>query len=303
MPETRDSANGIERIYVLGPAGTFSEQAAEVFRQWLTTQAAPSPKLIHTRSIEEATDFAASDQQAVAIVPIENSESGTVVVTQEELRAACLVIEWELSIPVRYTVLSKRPFAQVTRVLCHPVAHGQCTRFLRTQLAHAEVVYASSNAQAGEELAKAEVHPKMAAIVPSHYATPALESWNKTVDIQNSSTNTTRFVIARARTGARGFDFSRSKTSLVVIPKDNRPGLLAAVLSALGRRGLNLTRIESRPSRERPWTYVFYLDVENSAAIIEALPEMSRIGDEVVVLGTYDELPLATFASAGPTSA
>src|SRR5690606_37895972 len=117
----------------------------------------------------------------------------------------------------------------------------------------------------------------------------------QTKDIQNSSTNTTRFVIARSRQGTHDFDFSRKKTSLVVVPKHNRPGLLAAVLSALAQRSLNLTRIESRPSRERPWTYVFYLDIENNPAIADALPEMTSIGDELVVLGTYDELPPPPF--------
>lgn len=280
-----------ERCYVLGPAGTFSEVGANLYARALAAQGLGTPSTVFTPSIEDAIEQAAADSRAVAVVPIENSESGTVVVTQEELRSARVRIEWELSVEVRYNLIGQGPLERVRRVYCHPVAQGQCTRYLRQHLPHAEVVYAASNAQAGADLIGSDVSATSAAIVPAH---PALSEWASWVPlaqgIQNSATNTTRFLVVRAASDSWEPDFEREKTSLVVVPRQDRPGLLARLLDPLGRHGVNITRIESRPSRERPWTYVFFLDFHNGPGAAESVDEIRSSRDEVIVLGTYDAL-------------
>lgn len=279
------------RCYVLGPAGTFSEVGANLYLKTLAESGFPTPGIVFTPSIEDAFDQAAKDPDAVAIVPIENSESGTVVVTQEELRAAHVRIEWELGVAVRYNLVGQGPLERVERVYCHPVAQGQCTRYLRQHLPRAEVVYAASNSQAGADLLRSEVRATSAAIVPAH---PTLSEWANWVPlaegIQNSPTNTTRFLVVRAVNDAWQPDFAREKTSVVVVPRQDRPGLLARLLQPLGRHDINITRIESRPSRERPWAYVFFLDFHNGPGAAESVDEIRTSGDDVIVLGTYDEL-------------
>ena len=280
-----------ERCYVLGPAGTFSEVGASIYTRALEARGLAAPTVVFTPSIEDAMEQVANDSGAVAVVPIENSESGTVVITQEELRAARVRVEWELSVEVRYNLIGRGPLESVRRVYCHPVAQGQCTRYLRQHLADAEVVYAASNAQAGADLIGSEVSATSAAIVPAH---PTLSEWASWVPlaegIQNSSTNTTRFLVVRAASDAWQPDFERAKTSIAVIPRQDRPGLLARLLEPLGRHGINITRIESRPSRERPWAYVFFVDFQNGPGAAESVDEIRTSRDEVIVLGTYDAL-------------
>jgi prephenate dehydratase len=278
----------VERIHVLGPAGTFSDRAASAYCRSRFGDGA-QPAIVHTRTIEEALANAAGDPASVAIVPIENSETGTVIPTQEQLRTVPVTIEFELSIPVRYSLISHAAVEGVRQVFCHPLAHGQCSRYLRQNLPDAEVVFASSNAQAGVELARVGAGSAAGAIVPSEYAPSG--SYRVVVpNVQNSAFNTTRFVVVRARSAASEPDFTRQKTSLVILPKHDRPGLLADLLSAFARRAINVTRIESRPSRERPWNYVFFVDIENNGAVADATREVGAEVQQLTILGTYDSL-------------
>lgn len=281
-PDTR-------KIYLLGPEGTFSDAAARVYVDHLVAAGVPQPQVVHTKSIEKALADATADTAAVAIVPIENSETGTVIVTQEELRSLPLNIEWELSIPVRYSLISRSPLPQVTRVFCHPLAHGQCSRFLSQHVGDAEVSFVSSNARAGVELEALDASVPAAALVPTEYATSG--RWSTVVEnVQNSAFNTTRFLVMRRRELSRPLDFSRRKTSAAIKPKEDRPGVLADLLAAFGKRSINITRIESRPSRERVWNYVFFLDFNNNAGVPDALEEIAPHAEQVIILGTYDSL-------------
>ena len=101
---------------MLGPAGTFSDRAASAYCRRMFGAGTP-PEVVHTRTIEEALANAAGDPASVAIVPIENSETGTVIPTQEQLRTAPVTIELELSIPVRYSLISHAAVADVRQAL------------------------------------------------------------------------------------------------------------------------------------------------------------------------------------------
>ncbi len=279
----------VERIYTLGPEGTFSERAAERVRAHVAAAGGPPARLIYTPTIPEALARAAADPASLAVAPLENSDSGTVVVTQDGLARGPLRIEWQVDVRVRYAILAGGPLDEVRSLYAHPLAHAQCDLYLAERLPGAAVTFTGSNAESGRRLL-AEGTRASAAIVPLEYAArhaPLVRA----EDVQNAPDNRTRFVAARALASARPPDFSRPLASLAVDPGENRPGVLWEILGAFAARAINLRRVESRPARTGPWAYVFYLDLENNGATEGALEALRARGHGVRLLGTYDLLP------------
>jgi prephenate dehydratase len=278
----------VDKIYVLGPEGTYSGYAAMRFRDFLEHAGQPRPEIMYTRSIPEALELASQSPSARAVAPIENSETGAVVATQDHLAKYGLFIEWELNVRVRFMLASDVPVAEIARVYAHPVAFEQCDAFTAKHLRAAEVTFTRSNVDSGVRWASAAPGDRAAAIVPSDYE-PARPPAIVLRDVQNNERNTTRFVVVRG--GGGRVDFARTKTSLLIEPHADRPGLLFEILSVFKRHDINLCRIESRPERSRPWAYVFYLDITNNANTADAVRELEAGPWKVVLLGTYDALP------------
>jgi prephenate dehydratase len=278
----------IDKIYLLGPEGTFSDHAARRLNEYLA-QRGETPTLSYTRSIPEALELASRDERSRAVAPIENSETGTVVATQDHLAKYGLFIDWEVSIKIRMTLVSDAPVGEVRRLYTHPVAQGQCDVFIAKQLPSAEVQSTRSNVDSGIRWAAAAPEEKAAAIVPWDY-NPQRSPSVRIADIQNDEQNTTRFVVVRGG-GDKTGDFSRAKTSLLIEPDADRPGLLFEILSVFRKHGINLCRIESRPARTHPWAYVFYMDITNNDKSGEAVKELLAGKWNVVLLGTFDALP------------
>jgi prephenate dehydratase len=280
----------IDQIYLLGPEGTFSDHAARRFREHLARSGqAKVPDLSYTRSIPEALELASQHPLSRAVTPIENSESGIVVATQDHLGRYGLFIDWEISVPVRFRILSDAPLADVIGLYVHPVALEQCDTFVARQLPHASPTFTRSNIDSGIRWRDSTAAERLAAIVPYDY-TPGRAAFVDLEDIQNHQRNTTRFVVARSGRGVQA-DYSRTKTSLLISPDADRPGLLFELLSVFKKHSINLCRIESRPARTRPWAYVFYMDITNNAGTAEAVGELFAGRWTVTVLGTFDELP------------
>jgi prephenate dehydratase len=283
----------IDQIYLLGPEGTFSDHAARRFREYLArTGQTKVPDLSYTRSIPEALELAAQHPLSRAVTPIENSESGIVVATQDHLARYGLFVDWEISVPVRFRILSDAPLAEVVGLFVHPVALEQCDTFLGRQLPRARPTFTRSNVDSALRWRDATPDERMAAIVPYDYV-PGRSAFVDVQDIQNDQQNTTRFVVAHNGRGVQP-DYARSKTSLLISPDADRPGLLFEILSVFKKHSINLCRIESRPARTRPWAYVFYMDITNNAGSAEAVRELFAGRWTVTVLGTYDELPSAS---------
>jgi chorismate mutase/prephenate dehydratase len=280
--------SAVERVYVLGPPGTFSQSAAARFLAHLARIGAPAPELVYTRTIPEALARASADPRSSVVAPIENSDSGTVVATQDRLAAEALRIEWRIDVSVRYGLLSKGPVAEVRRLYVHPVAHAQCDQFLAERLPAVDVVFTRSNTDSGDRLL-ADPSVEAAAVVPLHYAEEHADLV-RARDLQGDPQNCTRFVVARARDVARAPDFGRSTASLLVDPIANRPGVLSEIVRPFAKYGISLCRVESRPARKARWTYVFYLDLENNEHSERAIDEVRRLGHAVTVLGTFDPL-------------
>ena len=283
----------VDRIYTLGPEGTFSDYAARLLNEHLVrTGESTGAMLSYTRTIPEALELASQSASTRAVAPIENSEAGTVVATQDHLAKYGLTIEWEINVRVRFALVADVPLAEVARLYTHPVALEQCDVFVSAHLGRAEVTVTRSNVDSGLRWAMGPPSDKAAAIVPGDY-NPNRAAAVALPDVQNTDRNTTRFVVVRGGGLREEFppDFSRAKTSLLIEPDADRPGLLFDILSVFKKHSINLCRIESRPARTSPWAYVFYMDITNNPQSAEAVRELMAGRWNVILLGTYDALP------------
>jgi len=254
-------------VLTLGPAGTFShELASRLYGDDI--ELLPTIRAIIERVARGSTD---------GLVPIENSEAGGVGETLQGLVEFGVSITGEAYMPVRHHLAAREEPGRLSVIYAHPQTHEQCSILLESL--GVEVVHTSSNAASavamqGDSRAGAVV-PEMAATI---YALPiALR------DIQNSRENITRFV--QVSSTSRG-EAGCTKCSLLVDPQTDRVGLLAEILGVFARRGINLTRIESRPSRRGIGRYIFFIDLEVSEGWQEAKEELKRM-TTVRELGCY----------------
>ena len=285
---------GLPRVGYLGPAGTFTEQA-------LLASAAPGsiePTALGT--IYDTVTAVRDGHVQWALVPIENSLDGSVTVTLDLLadEEGGLEIVGEALLDVRHSLIAHElvGLEEIDTVLSHPQVPGQCTHFLRGELSHARVLPASSTAEAvrivagGERRGQAALGTSLAAEI---YGAVVVRA-----DVQDRDDNATRFVWL-ARSGERsqapplrkGNGTGEWKTSLVFWGAGaDSPGWLVRCLDEFARRDINLTKIESRPRRERLGHYMFFADLQGNlrerplAAAVEGVREFCQ---EVRVLGCY----------------
>ena len=290
-----------KRIHTLGPEGTYSDKAAKQLVHALMRSAAsggtsvPSPEICYTRTLPEVLTHTERDPEALGVLPIENSDTGTVVPAQDALGRHQVRIVLEMSLAIRFCLLANAPLSAVTRLFAQPVALGQCDRYVATNLPIAETVLTHSNTESGLLYLKAREEGPVAAIVPPEFSRdqmPEAEARAELVaeDLQNYEDNFTRFVVVTPTAQAGKPDFTRHKASLLVDPGEDRPGLLYEILSVFKQHKVNLTRLESRPARTRAWTYVFYLDIDNNPETPKVLEALSSAGMGITVLGSYDRL-------------
>jgi chorismate mutase/prephenate dehydratase len=278
------------RIHALGPLGTFSEAAAR--RVCRTLADDPEGRLIELLPTAlEVLERTEADPASWGVVPIENSDAGTVWPVQDRVGSGELAIIGELALPVRFKLLSKVAPEAVRTLYVHPVAQPQCSRFLEGRLAAATVELTASNTASARLAQEAAEADGVAVVVPSSFE--AMPELVVAENLQNSEENTTRFLILQHFLGDTRelVRPGRQKLSLLMHPEKDRPGLLYEMLGVLRRHNLNLSRIESRPSRKRPWTYVFYLDLSDGAEAPAAVEELFSQDWGARVLGSYDSLP------------
>jgi prephenate dehydratase len=280
----------VRRLFTLGPEGTFSERAAKRVQRHFVSLGWPEASIEFTRTVPEVVKRTMAESLTAGVVPIENSSIGTLSAAEESLVRSDAVVEYEVSVRVRFRLLANAPLERVARLYAHPAAHEQCGIFLSERLSNAAVTFTDSNTDSGERLRGASAGDPAAAIVPIDYGDD-LPHLALAEDIQDDPHNTTRFVIVRPRSEARPLDFSRWKASLVVDPAGDRPGLLHDVLAVFKRHDANLCRIESRPARTRPWEYVFHLDIHQNERGKEIAQELESNGWNVRWLGTFDAIP------------
>jgi len=263
-------------VAFLGPAGTYTQAAAlKHFGHGVSTVAQGSIDAVFREVESRSCDY--------GVVPIENSTEGVVNHTLDMFVSSSLSVCGEVMLPIHHCLMSASPtLADVARVCSHQQSLAQCRKWLDANLPRIERSPVSSNAEAARI---ASLDPGVAAIAgrvaAEIYALPVLVA-----NIEDEPDNTTRFlVIGHERVAPSGDD----KTAVMFWFRD-RPGGLFQAIEVFARRGMNMTRIESRPSRLQRWTYVFYVDVvghRDDEQLREALEELAQRTDFCKVIGSF----------------
>jgi chorismate mutase / prephenate dehydratase len=263
------------RVAYLGPEATFTHQAA---RRRFGSSVTYVP-------CETITDvFAAVQKQAAdyGVVPVENSTDGAVTHTLDELSESPLRICAEVYLPIVQHLMSRRPLAKLRRVYSKPEVFGQCRRWLQAHLPGVDLLPASSTARAAELAAKEPGAGAIASALAAELHGLRIQADN----IQDMVGNTTRFLVIGKSSGPRTGD---DKTSIHFTIKD-RVGTLHDALATLKRNRVNMSKIESRPSRAKAWEYVFFVDLDghqDDPPLKRALAALGRLCTRLSVLGAY----------------
>jgi prephenate dehydratase len=275
-------------IAYLGPQGTFTEQAARAFA------ASDEHELMPVRTVPHALMSVRGKEADLACVPVENSVEGAVTATMDALADdEPLVAIAEIVLPIRFSVLVRpgTAAADVRRVASHPHALAQVDAWLAEHLPAAARLAATSTAAAAAGVVDGQFDAAVTApIAAAHYPLRVLAE-----DVADVADAVTRFLVL-SRPGRTPVPTGADRTSVMAIPRTNRTRVLAEMLTELALRGINLSRIESRPLKGRFGEYRFFLDFDGHIAeqrVGDALAALHRHCHELRFLGSYrraDEL-------------
>lgn len=306
-------------IGVMGPEGSYSEKAAKL---WIMKQRLNNADIQYFADIEDAFLAVVQKKSDISIIPIENSIEGSVGVTLDLLLENGAEIVGEVVVKIEHCLLSKGGPEKIKVILSHPQGLAQCRHFLKKNFPEAELRSTGSTSHAARLAGEFE---EMAAIASPE----AAECYGLKVllsNIQDRKENYTRFIVLRVTekssseqvpcTSEDKPDKAKSqsshgqesgheyryeivsensnhlafKTSIIVYLEKDRPGALHEILGAFAKNKINLTKIESRPSKKELGDYYFYIDFEghtNDAIIKDALKEIESKTDTLKVLGSY----------------
>ena len=278
-------------VGVMGPEGSYSEKAAKL---WMQKYSMSGSELRYFADIEDAFLAAVQGKSDISIIPIENSIEGSVGVTLDLLLENEAEIVGEIVVRIEHCLLSKGGPEKVRVILSHPQGLAQCRHFLKKHFPNAELRSTGSTSHAARLAGEFE---EMAAIASPE----AAECYGLKVllsNIQDKKENYTRFIVLKAgkkalntlETGSEKCSSSACKTSLIVYLEKDRPGALYEILGAFAKRKINLTKIESRPSKKELGDYYFYIDFEghgSNALIKDALEDIKAKTDTLKILGSY----------------
>lgn len=268
------------KVGVLGPRGTYAEIAA-------LTHFKDKGEIVPYPMITDVAKAVASGEVDAGVVPVESLREGSVGETLDVMAWEDVKAQAEIVVPVSHALLGmkKAELEKITKVLSHPQALAQCREFLRKNLPNAELVEMSSTAKAAEQVSKfKQVHT--AAIGPKALA----ELYGLQVlrdEIQADEKNLTRFIcLGKTDAGKTGND----KTSIVFYTAADRAGILHEILGEFASRGINLTKIESRPSKKALGDYLFFIDLaghREDKKVKEALAGVQKKTAMLKIVGSY----------------
>lgn len=269
-----------QRVAYLGPAGTFSEQAALQFF-------GSSIERVPCVSIDEVFRATAAGSAEFGVVPVENSSEGVISRSLDLLLNSPLHIVGETSFLVRHNLLRKTPSLDgIEVVYAHPQALAQCQDWLTTHLPNAERRAASSNAE-GARLAA--TNPAWAAIA-SERAGSEFGLHVVSHAIQDDAFNRTRFAVVCLPQTLPAPEASGKDCVSLIVSVPNKPGAVHDMLMPLKTHGVSMTRFESRPARSGQWEYYFYIDIQGHPSqphVALALKDLQGLCAFYKVLGTY----------------
>lgn len=261
------------RAITLGPSGTYSHRAARSI----------AADIEFTESVTGIVERVAAEEFERGVIPIENSIEGSVTESLDALSEYDVAVVREIVTPIRHALLAQGPEFEV--VASHAQALAQCRSYLESSYPDVVLEPVSSTARGVEQ---ARNDPTVAAIARPDNSGEQLDVLAQ--DIQDRSSNATRFVVV-APTGERSV--AGGKTSLIIYPDADHPGLLLELLEPFAERDINLSRIESRPSGDRLGDYLFHIDI--NAGLYEERTQRALEEIETVVqagwvrrLGSYD---------------
>lgn len=272
-------------IAYLGPAGTYSEMAALRYLQLCHPELEHDPsRMCPYPTIPQAINAAERGDVDIAVVPVENSIQGGVTMTLDSLwQSEALQIQQAIVLPIAHALITRAQNLQDIKVVySHPQGLAQCQQWLDRNLPMAQQIATDSTAD-GVHLVATD--PSMAAIASQRaaeiYNLPVLE-----YPINDQPDNCTRFlVLGRTAPTTQG-----THSSLAFSLKRNMPGALVKPLFVFANRQINMSRIESRPTKRSLGEYIFFIDIEASMAdpnLSEALQELRTVTEDLKILGSY----------------
>lgn len=277
----------------LGPPGTYAEQAALFLISLLEKTTKEQAILCSYPSIAQSLKAVAQEQAQIAVVPAENSIEGSVTMTMDAMwQLDSLQIQLALVMPIVHTLISCAPsIEQIQTVYSHPQGLAQCQGWLENFLPNVQLIPTNSTTEALQrletDLSAAAISSQRAAQL---YNLPVLAA-----GINDNPENCTRFwVISRKNTQISHFvPTNKTHTSLAFSVPANVPGALVKPLQVFAHLGVNLSRIESRPTKRSLGEYLFFIDLEadaNKPIIQSALEELSTHTEVLKIFGNYHVL-------------
>jgi prephenate dehydratase len=268
-----------KRISFLGPSGTYTEEAA--------TRYDPEASLVSCSTITASAQAVISGDADEAVLPIENSLGGAVAETLDLLiHQGELQIRGEIVLPIHHCIMAKHDTspADVTVVYSHPQSLAQCRAYLAKNYPNARLIASLSNSAAVGEMQSSE---ETAAAIAGRRAAELYKANVLDLDIEDNPSNATRFVVmAHTDSQPTGTD----KTSLCFDFDRDAPGTLVIALGEFANRGINLNKIESRPTRMGLGRYIFMVDIDGhrqDAKVADALDALRGLASMLKVLGSY----------------
>ncbi|MFN0068029.1 MAG: prephenate dehydratase [Limisphaerales bacterium] len=278
--EVMSSALALEKqmtIAYFGPEATFTHQAA--IRRFGSSLGYAAMK-----TIGDVFTEVAKGRADYGVVPVENSTEGIVTHTLDMFVDSELKIVAQIILPIQHCLLAKGPREGLRKVFSHPQALAQCRQWMQVHLPAAEVIEASSTTRAAELATRTRNSAAIASsLAAERYGLRILEA-----DIQDNSSNATRFlVLGRQCSPPTG----RDRTSIMFSIVDEA-GSLHRALSPFSKNRINMTRIESRPSKRKAWAYFFFVDVKGHSEeprLTKAIAGLQHSCNFVKVLGSYPD--------------
>jgi chorismate mutase/prephenate dehydratase len=276
--EVMSSAISLQKmmsIAYLGPEATFTHQAA--IRRF-----GSSLRYAAQKTIADVFSEVSKNRADYGVVPVENSTEGVVTHTLDMFVDSDLKIVAQIVLPVQHCLLGKCRRSQIKRLYAHPQSLGQCRAWVQNNLPRAEIIETSSNARSAEFAAREKDSAAIAGVLAAEkYGLPVLDQ-----DIQDNAANATRFlVLGRQCSPPTGKD----RTSLMFSIID-QVGALYRALAPFRRYRINMTKIESRPSKRKTWEYFFFVDCDGHLSdrkVAKALDLLAEQCSYVKVLGSY----------------
>ncbi len=268
------------KVAILGPRGSFTDEACDAYGS--------EAEKVFFESIKDIVSAVDTGIVDLGIIPLENSIGGTIAESVDQIYEKGLNIKKTLILPIRYCSASISKNVEPEVVMGHPQSFLQCSEYIEKKFPEAKRVHTLSNSEAFKKIEENNLINAVA--LGSEYAAKLYNLKIIESQIQNNSNNKTRFaVINKSKKLASG-----KKTSIVINPGKDRPGLLFDLLKHIRDNEINLCRIESRPSKEKLGAYIFHLEFDGGVydqKIQEALKKIKKESD-ITILGSYNQVEL-----------